>query len=339
MTKETRYGVISEIHEDPRVISPLVQTLQLEGIDKIILNGDIGGRHGSLEESQGFTAHILDTLGKLKIDSFIQPGSHETLGAYLPVIHYFTEKYPNIVDVLDPATRKIKQRDHDLVFLPGTDFSCGGECIIGNGEEKTGMYNTDNGKIFLSNMHDLRKQVTDPEKTILMCHVPRKFGNIETGVDVAHFHQQRAYHRDFKNDVNKWTYTEISVMPGFTPREQIEDQGVKTFGLDDSEDYVLQETLKLMKKANQEKIVVSVERKENRGNTDLARIYNEIGITKAVSGHFHESVHRACDSNGDSVPEGTKTKDLFWNASYADAGKTGILTVGGTNVSYKNIKL
>ena len=35
------------------------------------------------------------------------------------------------------------------------------------------------------NMNDLKKMVSDPEKTILFSHVPRKFDNSETGVDMA----------------------------------------------------------------------------------------------------------------------------------------------------------
>ena len=52
MTKETRYGIISDIHEDPRVISPLVQILQLEGAENLILNGLIIETGKVLSESK-----------------------------------------------------------------------------------------------------------------------------------------------------------------------------------------------------------------------------------------------------------------------------------------------
>ena len=40
-------------------------------------------------------------------------------------------------------------------------------------------------------MQDLTRLVTAPEKTIVVCHVPRKFDNVKTGVDVAKFGQAK----------------------------------------------------------------------------------------------------------------------------------------------------
>jgi hypothetical protein len=65
----------------------------------------------------------------------------------------------------------------------------------------------------------------------------------------------------------------------------------------------------------------------------------ELGINKAVSGHFHESGHRANDTCGNHVSEGNLVTDLFWNSGHLDAGQTGILTVGDGKVSYRNIRL
>jgi len=336
MTKETKYGIISDIHEDPIIIVPAIEVLKSQGAKKLLINGDIGQRQRTIQDSQNYIACILDTIGKSGLEAFVQPGSHETVSSFHPVIEHFAKVYPNILNVLENI--KVEQEDHDLVFLPGSDFLCGGEYAIRKGPE-TGMYE-DNGMYhFISNMDDLKKQVTNPEKTIIVSHVPRKFDNLENGVDMAHFHQQRVYHNDFKNDPNKLTYTELSVMPGSIPREQIEAQGTKTFGLEDSEEYILKEIAKIMEKEDVNKWAVSVERNDNRGNQDLANLYDELGIKKAVSGHFHESVHRACDRNGDYVEQGKSTDELFWNASYADQGKTGILTVNDSKVSYQNLDL
>ena len=71
----------------------------------------------------------------------------------------------------------------------------------------------------------------------------------------------------------------------------------------------------------------------------MKSIYEELGIRKAVSGHFHESGHRANDRNGNHVQEGTNVNELFWNSGYLDAGQTGILTIRGDEVSYQNIRL
>jgi len=81
-------------------------------------------------------------------------------------------------------------------------------------------------------------------------------------------------------------------------------------------------------------------KKENRGNEDLKRLYEELGITKAVSGHFHESGHRANDLNGNRVGQGAFVNNLFWNSGYLDVGQTGILTVNdNAEVSYRNVNL
>ena len=62
-------------------------------------------------------------------------------------------------------------------------------------------------------------------------------------------------------------------------------------------------------------------------------------ITKAVSGHFHESGHRAHDGEVNKVQEGQLVDELYWNTGELDLGQTGILTVEGNKVSYQNVQL
>ena len=78
-------------------------------------------------------------------------------------------------------------------------------------------------------------------------------------------------------------------------------------------------------------------KKENRGNVSLGDLYDKLGITKAVSGHFHESTHRACNRLGSHVPEDTYVKELYWNAGHGDRGHFGLLTVEGEEVKYRNV--
>lgn len=361
MVKETKYGVISDVHSDPRVVPVAIDTLKRHGAERLLVNGDIGNQQRSLQDSQNYVAFILDSIGKSGLESFVQPGSHETLLAFGPVLDHFAGQYSNIIDTT--KNRKIEQEGHDLVFLPGSDFLCGGEYKIGNHEQiPSGRYiQTEKGLMQFeefeqyvgalqqgvaqeamqySNMGDLRKLVSDPNKTIVVCHVPRKFDNLENCVDVSHFHQQRVYHRDFNRyPLKDWTYTEICIQPGTTSRKDIEAQGIRTFGLGESEDYILDETIKDLERENQDKIMISVEKKENRGNEDLRDVYEELGIVKAVSGHFHESGHRANDRKSNHVQEGQKVRELFWNSGYLDSGQTGILIVRGDEVSYQNIQL
>ena len=79
--------------------------------------------------------------------------------------------------------------------------------------------------------------------------------------------------------------------------------------------------------------------KPKRGKEDLKNLYEELGITKSVTGHFHESGHRANDSSGNHVKEGDVVKELFWNSGCLDNGQMGILIVKGSEVSYRNLNL
>ena len=80
-------------------------------------------------------------------------------------------------------------------------------------------------------------------------------------------------------------------------------------------------------------------KEENRGNKDLANLYEELGITKAVSGHFHESGHRAHDGKVNPIQQGTLVKELYWNSGQLDLGQTGILTISDGKVAYQNVML
>ena len=72
---------------------------------------------------------------------------------------------------------------------------------------------------------------------------------------------------------------------------------------------------------------------------ELKKLYNHSGISKSINGHFHESSQRANDLDGNHVDQGKYVSDLFWNASYLDKGRVGILTVKDNKVKYKNINL
>jgi hypothetical protein len=331
MTK-LRYGIISDIHENPKNIEPAIHKLKDLDAQKIIANGDLG-------TGQDQIANTISKLANSGLETYILPGSHENINDFEPVVHYFSEKSPNIINT--SKVSKVSNNNHDLVFLPGSDFLCGGEYkIISSSNTQTGFYKDQRGlPTRLTNMRDLETKVSDPEKTVVICHVPRKFYNPKFGVDMAHFHQGRIYHKD-KNDMSLWTYTELCVAPGVIPRKEIEKlNSTKAFSLDDSDEYVLNETLKIIDKENVNRWQVFVERKDNRGNENLKDLYEKLGIKKAVTGHFHESVHRAHDSKCSPIQHGQKTKELFWNASYLDGNKLGILEVEDNLVSYENIYL
>ncbi|MCK5043696.1 hypothetical protein KAR52_01685 [Candidatus Pacearchaeota archaeon] len=324
MVKETKYGIISDIHNDPRIVPIAINILKEKGAEKLLINGDIGNQQNTLQDSQNCIAFVLDSIGKSGLETFVQPGSHEILLAYGPVMEHFTEQYSNIIDAT--KNQKVEQEGHHLVFLPGSDFLCGGEYKIGNNEVPSGKYiHTKKGLLQFedfnqyvstiqkgialgamqySNMEDLKKLVTQPDKTIVVCHVPRKFNNLEIAVDMAQFGEAL---EDFNLQGDEVKEGSVFPLPN---AKQIFQAGYPV-----------------------------VIKQENRGNKDLKNIYEELGIVKAVSGHFHESGHRANDRMGNHVQEGANVDELFWNSGYLEGGQTGILTVKGNKVNYENINI
>lgn len=366
-----KYGIISDIHKDPNIIIPAIGRLKDAGAERLILNGDIGGRQGSLEQSQQYTAFILNKLAQSGLETFVQPGSHETLLAYGPVIEHFSDKFSNIIDTT--RNSKHSEDDHDLVFLPGSDFLSGGEYQIGNdGKIPSGGYIEANGGhnlvMFDSleeyvgsikgmveiddtvkfkgfqyfNIGDLRNQVTDPERTIMICHVPRKFDNVETCVDMAEFGD--VVEGGFKEYIlqDKEGNQKIVIETPDMDHDKFIAQLRKNKGLKIKEVKSIPDGAVIPLQFTKPYIDAGapvVVKRENRGNNDLRDLYEELGITKAVSGHFHESSHRANDVNGNHVPENTFTNELFWNSGYGDAGHFGVLSIDGTKVSYQNVHL
>lgn len=302
---ETKYGIISDMHGiDPKFVTLGIGALLGKGAQKIILNGDIVGDQFDGLDEQNYLVHILKSAGNLEIETYIQPGSHEKVALFEPVVQVMTKKHGNLIYAVQSP--KIELPDHHLVFLPGSDWMAGDALGAGyqfQKDEQTGLYRTDRGNMLLINIDDLRRYVTEPGKTIVACHVPRKFDNPQA-VDMAHFYEASKSFRTQTGIVEQG-----SVFPGPV-----------------GEHFVKLGAPVIMKK-------------ENRGNADLKELYDEMGITKAINGHFHESVHRANDRNGRHVKEGVLVDELFWNASCMDGLKTGILTVRDGKVAYENVDL
>jgi len=329
MSQEVKYGFISDAHEDPGIVMRAVSVLNGLEVNRLVLNGDIGQNRGTPERTMAAMAFIIEQAAKSGLETFVQPGSHETVGFYQPVIEHFAEKYPNIIDTL--KHRKHEKEGHHLVFLPGSDFVCGGEYQIGDSPNlPTGSYmqiNSTPNLIILnnlaeaqgyinqlgpkdryalmnfSNMNDLKKEITSPEKTIVICHVPRRF-NLSNAVDMAEF---GLVEKDFVLDGEN------------IPKDSIFK-------------------IEFAKELSKRGLPVEL-RRENRGNNDLAQLYHEIGVRKAVSGHFHEASHKAHDVRCNNVPQNTFVNELFWNSGHMDKGHCGILTVRGEEVSYQNVDL
>ena len=307
----TKYGIISNVHNaDPRLFNLAVDILTKEGADKLVLNGDITGDSFQGIDEANYLALVLQMAGNSGLETYVQAGSHEEFLLFEHVLKAVSNKYGNLINVR--KNPKFTNNDHDLVFVPGSDWHAGNATETGynwqTGDVDTAIYKGEKGPLYVTNLEDLKKQVTDAEKTIIFSHVPRKFSNVVNCVDHAYFAERQ----------------DGSLMPGV----MIENAIRKQIGDVSSE---------LIYKVAKENGFTM--KKENRGNEDLARIFDECGINKNITGHFHESVHRANNKDGEHINEGESVDELYWMASHLDSGKVGMLEVSDKNVAYYNINL
>jgi hypothetical protein len=299
------YGIISEMHAtDVRNIIPVIKILEKEEVDALVLNGDLSGERADMA-SNNYLSILLDIVGRSGLEAYVLPGSHEVVNEFEPVLDYFSSHYPNLINTL--RTPKVEKKDHHLVFLQGADSRAGDALENGYSLEyqnKSDLYKNSSGLIRVINMHDLRSLVSDPEKTIVFSHVPRRFSNLESCVDTAEFGEVQT---EFQ--LNNHPFGVGSVLPGdfaYSLREQGLPIQIK---------------------------------KENSGNETLKTIFDDMGIKKNITGHFHESVGRAHDLQGNPVEEGLFVNELFYNASCMDRLMIGMLTVDDVKVAFENIDL
>lgn len=328
----TTYGVISDLHGiDISVVPPVIQILKNEEIDALVLNGDLMGERSRLPP-QEYLATLLEIAGQSGLETYVLRGSHEEVRICEPVIAHFAQKFGNIIDALRHP--KVEKKEHHLVFLPGSDWRSGGAVQQGyalDDKNKSGIYqikedeiskdrisnSTDDvidseisrgqeGYLCIVNMNDLQKLVSDPDRTVVFSHVPRKFNNPETAVDTAEFWETK---QPFQLLVEGQVCQVGTIFPGPVGYHLARQGAPIQF------------------------------KRENRGNEVLKRIYEELGISKNITGHFHESAGRAHDLEGIAVEEGLFVPELFYNASCLDRLMAGVVSVTGPKVAYENVDL
>ncbi|MBW6452009.1 MAG: metallophosphoesterase [DPANN group archaeon] len=300
---DQNYAIMSDMHTiKPKMVQKTIKKLTDLGFDSLVFNGDIIGDRSGIDPVT-YLHSILKTAGESGLEVYVQPGSHENSDSYQPVIEHITDKYPNVQDALKMPT--IEKIGHDIVFLPGSDFMVRDASYkLENGDIPTGTYETDDSIERSTNMKDLEKLVTDAENTILFSHVPAKYYG--------------------KHAPDNAIYGEV----------------IQEFKLD-------QEIIKIGSifpgpigyQLAQLGAPIQI-KQENRGNLDLGKTCDTIGINKKVSGHFHESKGNAITLDNKQLPENTRTNNIAWNASYMDGGLVGALTVhdDGT-ISHQNLNM
>ncbi len=311
---ETTYGIISDIHAThPSNVLRAINLLPKLGAQKLILNGDIIGERSGFNP-QEYLATVLKAAVDTGVEVYAQAGSHEEIALVQPVFDHFSSTYGNFVDACQNPV--VDGRGHRLIFLPGSDWHAvnpkqGLYRIDEVPSFASGFYQTEDGPVRLTNIADIAKYTRDPQRTIVVSHIPRAFdGPIETAVDMAYFAER----------------ADKSLMPGIVVERMIKQK----FG-----DSISDADIRLIAAQNGFTM-----KREHRGNQKLRAAFEQAGITKAISGHFHESAHRAHDRQCQPLAEGQYHDELFWMASYADEGRYGLLRVDDEGkASYLNVNL
>ncbi len=315
----TTYGIISDIHSaHPQIVKLAIEVLLQEGeADKLILNGDLVGDRFQSLDNPNYLALVLQLAGESGKEAYFNWGSHETLGEAHQVSQVMRSRYSNLNDTV--ITPKVEAGDHHLVFIPGSDYASEevsrmnftfGRITGDDGKPVTSaVYKTNGGQVYYTSLEEVKAAITEPDKTIIVSHVPRLFRSIPDAVDTAYF------------AVNE---TEGKLIPGTALKQMI----IQRYGNQS------QEVIEQIARQNG-----WIFKRENRGNSELQALFEEAGITKAINGHFHESAYQAHNRLGTPVEMGLFGSELFWNASYLDGLKVGLLSVHDGKVAYENVDL
>lgn len=315
MSQETCYGVICDIHGAKDMVPKAAKILKNKGADCLVLNGDLADTLPTMEENKAAIAYVVEEAAKTGLDVYVQPGGHESFKAYFSALRKVSEEYSNVHDCLKPENQKIDRGSHQIVFLPGSDVQFGGEFrIICDEGISSGLYALNMQDSYLSNMNDLKTLVDKPEATLVFCHIPPRFENLKEGIDLIEFGRVI---KDF--NLNEIKLTEGQAEDLIIPKGKLIRIGIAT------------------KLYNQGLPVELI--RENRGNKDLRKTYKELGIKKAVSGHFHGAGQRANDWSGKVIPQNIYSKSLFYNPGALAKGYTGLFIIKGEEACYENLKI
>ncbi|MBN2142933.1 metallophosphoesterase [Candidatus Woesearchaeota archaeon] len=312
----TTYGIISDIHQNAliragpdktiEVFKPALHALVQEEAQAPVLNGDLVGSFPDQQSQANYMAALLQESAQTGLPVYVLPGSHDTVPIFEAVMNAMTSKHSNIIDTTKADRQKFELGDHHLVFLPGSDSHAGPASQMGyNLEERSRLdpaYNAPKD-MKVTHINDLRTLLTDPDKTIIFSHVPRRFNTV-LSVDYATFGKAR-----------------------------------EPFNLNG--DYIPAKVIFPVEAAKElEKLGAPIDiMNENFGNEALSEIYKSLGVRFNITGHIHESVGNATDAEGLKVEEGLYVPSLFWNASCLDQGIVGLLSVDDGKVAFENIDI
>ena len=313
-----KIGFLVCAHGNLRTVQKLCKVYVRNKVDAIVLNGDLNND----EQPKKSMFCVLTVLARTKLPVYVMPGSHEPVNDYGFVLKKL-KKYKNLID----CTQKQLFTVHgiDLVFLPGSDWlgGQGGFQILSTKKDvsarvqqlkRAGVVRA----LQFFFMNQLLKKVRNPQKTLVISHVPPKF-TTPAAIDVAEY------------CVN---YKAFFLQPrhafkmGVLPQHWKADPFAKSH-LFTRNQYVLLKNWGYPVKL----------RRENRGNSELAKLLKKYKIKHFVCGHFHESGHKACDRKGKLLEPNTWHKELFYNAAAATNGNGGIVIMDNERIQFQNVAI
>ena len=317
--EELKLGIITCLHGNLKAAKALAKFYSKSDVDAIIFNGDT-----NKDGDENSIYMVLKHFKKIKKPTYITPGSHETYSGYKNSFKKIKNNY--IKDCTLSKNRKIKLKGYHLVFLPGSDVKVydAGFQLIGSKshwlkrlKRLTKKYgNPYEGIIDFFHIDEIKKYVTDPNKTVLICHVPPRFFK-KNSIDVAKFGRPKRSFNLKTKDVAKKLRIRI-----------------KSTKIDKDSIFIIKKARKLIKKGYPIEVVT-----KNVGNIYLKRIIKKLKIKKFICGHIHEAGQKANDLKGNLIKQNIWSKELFHNAAPSKDGYSGIFTICGDKAKYKNIKV
>ena len=288
--------IVNDLHGTATAAKHAAKHAEHNNASHIVLNGDIFEPGQTPLDTYDTAIKTLTPFAETNLPTYIQPGSIEDTKTFNAVIEHFQTKHPNIHSTLQHHTLKLK--NHAIQFLPGnTNRSKHGNHTL-NTTIQTGHYQGPTKQFYNTNPRQQLQTIQHPQKTTVIAHQPRKFRG-KHAVDHTSFTQTTNNTLQATQD----TQTPLRRRPKhLTINTETNDRTSKH---------------------------------RNVGNPELAKIYQETGITKAISGTIHEAKQNH-DAELNPLPPKTPHKELYWNPGHGASKQFGYYKPNTNRATFYN---